>query len=303
MVQRGVQPGRLADHHRLGPNEDVGCADGRGIEGRADPADTKARPDQPGRPVVRSLCRQPRRTDPVAAGPEELTYRRLQTQPNFGHYRECYDAARDAKDDFAARFYFSLFPPPERTRIRAEEIVRPLFARLLLRDDVLDALKAQPAADPEIQAACLKLAATWPESAEECNDAAWALVRDPGQPDASYRARPAPGQGRLPARADNGTFLNTLGSGPVPLRAHGRGAGDPDTVNRPEQRRKNLPTWPSWPWPSTDWVIRKVPHDPGPAARSDEEFAVGPKSASSGLAPRSRDDRARPGLPGRPVRA
>ena len=84
-----------------------------------------------------------------------------------GRYREGYDAAIKAKDDFAARFYLNLFPPPERApSSRAEAIVAPLFARLLLRDDVLAALKAQPAADPEIQAACLKLAGAWPESAD-----------------------------------------------------------------------------------------------------------------------------------------
>jgi WD40 repeat protein len=36
---------------------------------------------------------------------EELAYRRLHTQPNVWRYREGYEAARAAKDDFAARFY------------------------------------------------------------------------------------------------------------------------------------------------------------------------------------------------------
>ena len=122
-------------------------------------------------------------------------------QPNFRLYREAYDAAIKAKDEFAARFYLNLFPPPERALIRAEPIVAPLFARLLLRDDVLAALQAQPAADPEIQAACLKLAGTWPESAEEYNDAGWALVLRSWAAGSGLPARPAPGQGRLPARA------------------------------------------------------------------------------------------------------
>jgi hypothetical protein len=69
---------------------------------------------------------------------------------------------------------------------QAEAIVGRLFARLFLRDDVLAVLQAQPAADPEIQATCLKLAETWIESAEQCNAAGWALVRDPGRPLAIY---------------------------------------------------------------------------------------------------------------------
>ena len=46
---------------------------------------------------------------------EEMAYRLLQAQPNLVRYREGYDAARAAKDDFASRFYLNLLPPPERT--------------------------------------------------------------------------------------------------------------------------------------------------------------------------------------------
>jgi hypothetical protein len=126
-------------------------------------------------------------------------------------YREAYDAATKANDRFAARFYLNLFPPPERVLIRAEPIVAPLFARLLLRDDVLAALQAQPATDPEIQAACLKLAGTWSESAWECNEAGWALVREPGQSDASYQLGLRLAKAACRLEPENGNFLNTLG--------------------------------------------------------------------------------------------
>jgi hypothetical protein len=36
----------------------------------------------------------------------------LHTQPNPGRYREGYEAALAAKDDFAARFYLNLLAPP-----------------------------------------------------------------------------------------------------------------------------------------------------------------------------------------------
>ena len=98
-----------------------------------------------------------------------------------------------------------------RIRRRAEAIVAPLFARLFVRDDVLAALQAQPAADPEIQAACLRLAGTWSESAGECNGAGWALVRDPGQPAANYERGLRLAKAACRLEPDNGSYLNTLG--------------------------------------------------------------------------------------------
>jgi hypothetical protein len=142
---------------------------------------------------------------------EELSYRRVLMQPNFRLYREAYDAATNARDAFAARFYLNLFPPAEQTRIRAEPIVKPLFARLLLRDDVLAALKAQPATDTEIQAACLKLAETWSESGLECNNAGWALVSAPGLPDANYQRGLRLAKAACRLEPEYGMFLNTLG--------------------------------------------------------------------------------------------
>jgi WD40 repeat protein len=98
-----------------------------------------------------------------------------------------------------------------RIRRRAEGIVGPLFARMFVREDVLAALQAKPAADPEIQVACLKLAESWHESAMECNNAAFYLVCEPGRPEAiSLRGlRLAGAACRLDP--DNGTHLNTLG--------------------------------------------------------------------------------------------
>ena len=50
---------------------------------------------------------------PLQPDAEELEYRRIHTRPNLRRYREGYEAAIKAKDDFAARFYLNLFPPPE----------------------------------------------------------------------------------------------------------------------------------------------------------------------------------------------
>ena len=76
---------------------------------------------------------------------------------------------------------------------------------------MLAALQAQPAADPEIQAACLKLAGNWPESADQYNNAGWALVRDPGRPEADYQRGFRLAKAACRLEPDNGTYLNTLG--------------------------------------------------------------------------------------------
>jgi len=94
---------------------------------------------------------------------------------------------------------------------RAEVIVGPLFARMFNRDDVLAALQARPTADPGIQAACLKLAGTWPESAGACNEAGWALVRDPGRPEAIYQRGLRLAKAACRLEPDDAIYLNTLG--------------------------------------------------------------------------------------------
>jgi tetratricopeptide (TPR) repeat protein len=57
---------------------------------------------------------------PLQLNEEEHSYRLLHTQPNLGRYRESYEAARAAKDDFATRFYFNLLPPAEQEIIEAQ---------------------------------------------------------------------------------------------------------------------------------------------------------------------------------------
>jgi hypothetical protein len=57
---------------------------------------------------------------PLQPDEEELAYRRLHRQPNLWRYREGYEAARKSNDDFAARFYLKLLPPPEQKILEAE---------------------------------------------------------------------------------------------------------------------------------------------------------------------------------------
>ncbi len=234
---------------------------------------------------------------------EELSARRLLMQPDFRLYREAYDAAMEANDAFAARFYLNLFPPPERALIRAEAIVKPLFARLLLRDDVLAALQAQPAADPETQAACLKLAGTWPESASACNEAGWAAVREPGLPDADYHRGLRLARAACRLEPENAAFLNTLGVAQYRCGLMAEALATLTRTNALNQEKD----------PANLAFLAlaqhhlglsdQAPRHAGPAARGDEGRTAGRDSRITGFTPRGRDDRARPGLPGRPVRA
>jgi hypothetical protein len=57
---------------------------------------------------------------PLQPDEEELSYRRAHMQPNVWRYREGYEAALAAKDDFAARFYLNLLPPPEQEIRKAQ---------------------------------------------------------------------------------------------------------------------------------------------------------------------------------------
>ena len=177
----------------------MGRADRPGVERRANPACTAAGPISPDGRLIAHVVGNRVELIPLQPDAEELSYRRPLMQPNYRRYREGYDAARKANDDFAARFYLNLLPPPERTRHQAKAIIAPLFARLLLRDDVLAALKAQPAADPEVQAACLELAEPGlnPFRGTTTSVGLWFGARAAGR---NLPARPAPGQGRLPAR-------------------------------------------------------------------------------------------------------
>jgi hypothetical protein len=57
---------------------------------------------------------------PLQADEEELAYRSTVTRPNRWWYRQHYEAARAANDDFVARFYLNLLPLRERTLLEAQ---------------------------------------------------------------------------------------------------------------------------------------------------------------------------------------
>jgi hypothetical protein len=99
------------------------------------------------------------------------------------------------------------------TRIRgqAESLVSSSFVRLLVRADVLDSLRADPTINPEVRAAALVLAETWPESPEAINRAAWELVKLPNRPEADYRCGLHLAETACQLEPDDGFFLSTSG--------------------------------------------------------------------------------------------
>jgi WD40 repeat protein/serine/threonine protein kinase len=89
---------------------------------------------------------------------EELAYRRLHTQPDLRRYRQGYEVARAAKDDFAARFYLKLLPPPEQKILTAQAAAdREIAAGRT--PDALGHLVIVSAAKPDDTHLALKLAA------------------------------------------------------------------------------------------------------------------------------------------------
>jgi len=93
----------------------------------------------------------------------------------------------------------------------ANRLVKSLFDKLLVREDVLDSLRAQSALSQPVRTRALALAQGYPVDANRLNEVSWNLVRLPGvEPAASLRAvRVAEAACRL--GPENGLYLNTLG--------------------------------------------------------------------------------------------
>jgi tetratricopeptide (TPR) repeat protein len=114
------------------------------------------------------------RVDLVSLKPdeEELAYRRLHTQPNLSRYRDGYEAARAAKDDFATRFYLKLLPPPEQKVLTAEAAAEREIAAGRTQDALVH-LATVSAARPDDWELALRLAAlrAWFGQDQELADA------------------------------------------------------------------------------------------------------------------------------------
>jgi hypothetical protein len=95
---------------------------------------------------------------PLQPDEKELADRRLHTQPNVQRYREGYEAARAAKEDFAARFYLNLLPPAEQKILEAQAAADREIAAGRSADALVH-LVIVSAAKPDDTRLALKLAA------------------------------------------------------------------------------------------------------------------------------------------------
>jgi WD40 repeat protein len=103
--------------------------------------------------------------------------------------------------------------PCWRMRVRAEaaHLVGPLFAKPLLRAEVLAALHADAYLHPPVRQEALRLAETFPENALELNDASWEVVRQPGADAAAYARALRQAEAACRLTPNNAIHLNTLG--------------------------------------------------------------------------------------------
>jgi WD40 repeat protein len=132
---------------------------------------------------------------PLQPDEEEVAYRRMHMQPNVWRYREGYEAALAAKDEFAAQFYLPFLPPPEQEIRKAQAAADREIAADRTADALVYLAKVS-AANPEDTILFLKLAAlqAWfgrdQELAATCRRGlAWAKnTTDPATADQVARA-------------------------------------------------------------------------------------------------------------------
>jgi hypothetical protein len=103
--------------------------------------------------------------------------------------------------------------PYWRSRIHSEavHIIVPLFAELMLRSQVVTAIRANGSLNEAVRQEALALAETFPENAPLLNVTSWAVVREPGADAAAYQRALRQAQAACRAAPDIAGFINTLG--------------------------------------------------------------------------------------------
>jgi tetratricopeptide (TPR) repeat protein len=90
-------------------------------------------------------------------------------------------------------------------------VVEPLFAKLLLRSEVLAAIRADASLSEAVRQEALKLAETFPENAAALNDASWAVVHQPGADTAAYQRALRQAEAACLLFPNDANVVNTLG--------------------------------------------------------------------------------------------
>jgi len=113
------------------------------------------------------------------------------------------------------RFSFALiveFPTPLiSTATASRKLVGERFTKLLLRDDVVDSLRADKTLGDEFRQVALQLAEEHDEDPKLLGDASVAVIKERGGDPAAYRLALRRAEAACRLWPDNGAYLNTLG--------------------------------------------------------------------------------------------
>jgi tetratricopeptide (TPR) repeat protein len=93
----------------------------------------------------------------------------------------------------------------------ARGLVQFLFAKPLLRSEVLAAVREDATIREPVRHEALKLAETFPENANALNNASWMVVCEPGADPAAYQRALCQAEAACRLAPDNSYNLNTLG--------------------------------------------------------------------------------------------
>jgi WD40 repeat protein/serine/threonine protein kinase len=117
-----------------------------------------------------------------------------------------------ASTDQTVKIWDASAPTPEIvTRRRALALVEPLFAKLLMREDVLASLRNNAALSEPVRTQALILAERHPVDALRLNKASWSVARLPDAEAAAYRLALRQVEAACQQSPESGVFLNTLG--------------------------------------------------------------------------------------------
>jgi WD40 repeat protein/serine/threonine protein kinase len=103
--------------------------------------------------------------------------------------------------------------PFRQNQVRAEAapLVKALFGKLLLRPDVLAAIRAEARLSESVRQEALNLAETYPENARTLYNVSWGVVRRPGAEAAAYQRALRQAEASCWLAPDDATYLTTLG--------------------------------------------------------------------------------------------
>jgi serine/threonine protein kinase/WD40 repeat protein len=94
---------------------------------------------------------------------------------------------------------------------QALALVESLFAKVMLKPDVVDSLRKNETIGEEVRQEALALAEGWRANGNHLNSASWAVVRKPGEEAESYRRALLQAEEACRLDPENGDYLNTLG--------------------------------------------------------------------------------------------